>query len=205
MDSDARISTVRAAKSQLRADIRGKMALLGAVERAAHDAVICSRLRELLHELSATFLIGYLALPDEARIEAFLAETCAAGTTVYMPRVHAGRLHFGEWRPGIALSRDEKGVLAPETATQEAFPAGTGLIIVPGRAFDSAGRRLGRGGGYYDRLLADVAGAVHTAGVAYETQIVDEVPTELHDRTVMDIVTERRLLRTASNRAASAQ
>lgn len=62
------------------------------------------------------------------------------------------------------------------------------VMIIPGVAFDARGNRLGRGGGYYDRLLAAFDG--FTAGVAFAFQLVPCVPTEPHDRSVQVVVTE---------------
>jgi 5-formyltetrahydrofolate cyclo-ligase len=66
------------------------------------------------------------------------------------------------------------------------------LILVPGVGFDSAGRRLGRGKGFYDRLLAQVRG--HKCGVAFEQQLVTELPEEPHDVRVDSILTPTRWL-----------
>ena len=64
------------------------------------------------------------------------------------------------------------------------------FVLVPGIAFDLQGRRLGRGKGYYDRLLAEVRGK--TCGVAFDEQIVDEIPVEPHDIHVNCILTPTR-------------
>ncbi|MCX7819897.1 MAG: 5-formyltetrahydrofolate cyclo-ligase [Kiritimatiellae bacterium] len=67
------------------------------------------------------------------------------------------------------------------------------VVLVPGLAFDTDGRRLGRGGGHYDRLLARCR--CPAIGVAYDAAIVSRVPVHTHDRAVEWLVTERRLLR----------
>lgn len=67
------------------------------------------------------------------------------------------------------------------------------LIIVPGVVFDMNGHRLGHGMGYYDRLLKDSTNASHI-GLAFEFQIVDEIPAEKHDFPVDKIVTEERII-----------
>jgi 5-formyltetrahydrofolate cyclo-ligase len=64
------------------------------------------------------------------------------------------------------------------------------LVLVPGVAFDLSGGRLGRGMGFYDRLLAEVRG--HKCGVAYDLQIVPSVPVERHDVRVDSILTPTR-------------
>jgi 5-formyltetrahydrofolate cyclo-ligase len=67
-------------------------------------------------------------------------------------------------------------------------------MLVPGVAFDGTGRRLGYGGGFYDRLLPLLAPDAVCAAGAYELQLVDEVPAAPHDLTVDVIVTEARTL-----------
>jgi 5-formyltetrahydrofolate cyclo-ligase len=66
------------------------------------------------------------------------------------------------------------------------------LALVPGLGFDARGRRLGRGKGFYDRILAQVAGLKW--GVAWDEQIVDEVPVESHDVILDCVVTPTRWL-----------
>jgi 5-formyltetrahydrofolate cyclo-ligase len=66
------------------------------------------------------------------------------------------------------------------------------FVLVPGIAFDLRGRRLGRGKGFYDRLLTDVRGK--TCGVAFDEQIVPEIPIEPHDIPVHCILTPTRWL-----------
>jgi 5-formyltetrahydrofolate cyclo-ligase len=64
------------------------------------------------------------------------------------------------------------------------------LILVPGLAFDLRGRRLGRGKGYYDQLLRGLRGI--TCGVAFDQQIVAEIPVEPHDVRVNCVLTPTR-------------
>ena len=66
------------------------------------------------------------------------------------------------------------------------------LIAVPGVAFDPHGNRLGRGGGYYDRLLDGFAG--NAAAVAFDFQILPRTPTDAHDKPVQCIATESKIL-----------
>ena len=66
------------------------------------------------------------------------------------------------------------------------------LIAVPGVAFDRTGNRLGRGGGYYDRLLDGFSGV--SAAVAFDFQILPEIPVEQHDKPVNALMTEKRTL-----------
>jgi 5-formyltetrahydrofolate cyclo-ligase len=67
------------------------------------------------------------------------------------------------------------------------------LIAVPGVAFDRAGNRLGRGGGYYDRLLDGFPGV--SVAVAFSFQILHQIPHEAHDRPVDSLITEREIIK----------
>ena len=66
-------------------------------------------------------------------------------------------------------------------------------VLVPGIAFDEKGRRLGKGGGYYDKFFAEEPDH-GTIALAYEFQIADEIPAEEHDQPVEHIVTENRII-----------
>ena len=81
------------------------------------------------------------------------------------------------------------------------FSTGSTLIILPGLLFDSSGNRLGRGGGWYDRLLGGPGLNAVPLALAYEFQIVNEVPVQQWDRPVDYIVTERRIIDCARERS----
>ncbi len=67
-------------------------------------------------------------------------------------------------------------------------------VVVPGVAFDAAGGRLGRGGGFYDRFLSQLGAKVWTVGATFETMLVDRVPCESHDVLMSHVLTEKRLI-----------
>jgi len=71
------------------------------------------------------------------------------------------------------------------------------FVLTPGIAFDAEGRRLGYGGGYYDRLLPLLHSAACRVGGAFEVQIVARVPAAPHDVRVQYVVTERRTIECA--------
>jgi len=93
---------------------------------------------------------------------------------------------------GIPEPRDHCSAIAAETIE---------WVLVPGVAFDADGRRLGYGGGYYDRLLPLLRAQVPRVAGAFEGQLVDAVPAAPHDVGVDCIVTERRLLACARTAA----
>lgn len=161
-----------------------------AEERRVADERITERLDRLVAERGGAWVLGYLALPDEVRLDGMLAGMAEQGVHVWLPRVQHGQLSLGRWRPAARLSRDEEGVLAPAQELLQGWPAGAGVILAPGRGFDRSGGRVGRGRGYYDRLLSRLSGSAVVVGVAYDCQIVEHVPREIHDRDVEIVVTE---------------
>ena len=92
--------------------------------------------------------------------------------------------------PGKELRTGQFGIREPIESCPELPLNRLDFVLVPGIAFDLQGRRLGRGKGYYDRLLAEVRGT--TCGVAFDEQIVEELPVEPHDIHVNCILTPTR-------------
>ena len=87
-----------------------------------------------------------------------------------------------------------RGVPEPNADCPPVPIASIDWVLVPGVAFDAEGRRIGYGGGYYDRLLPLFERRATRVAGAFEVQLVDRVPAAPHDATVDAIVTERRTL-----------
>jgi 5-formyltetrahydrofolate cyclo-ligase len=83
-------------------------------------------------------------------------------------------------------------VSVPEADVDATWPD---VVIVPGLAFTATGDRLGQGGGWYDRFLADVRAACTVIGVCFSEQLVDVVPVEAHDIRMDHVVTEQGVAR----------
>jgi 5-formyltetrahydrofolate cyclo-ligase len=101
---------------------------------------------------------------------------------------------FVAWCHGVGLA-----TIAPTpspTAVEPVDPASVDVVVVPGLAFTPDGRRLGQGGGWYDRFLARVRPDCLTIGVAFDAQIVDDLPTESHDVVLDLVVTESGVIET---------
>ena len=86
---------------------------------------------------------------------------------------------------------DERGLRTP-SAGRPIPVESIDVVIIPGLAFDTEGWRLGRGGGYYDRFLERVSRQTRLVGIAFDQQVVEVVPHELHDVRMQVIVTDRR-------------
>ena len=113
------------------------------------------------------------------------------GWTLALPRVEGddGHMVFRQWTPGDALTQDGAGMNAPEPSKPALEPD---LVITPLLGFDRQGRRLGQGGGYYDRALEALRAhkSVFMLGLGYVGQETHGLPVEAHDQRLDAILTE---------------
>ena len=91
---------------------------------------------------------------------------------------------------GLRARGAQVALLGAGAANAEPLPAGIEAVLVPGLAFDRLGRRLGRGGGHYDRLLPRLPAACLRIGVCFQGQLRDTVPAEAWDQGVDAVATE---------------
>lgn len=165
------------------------------------DAEICltrslqaqDRLLALPEFAGAGCLALYSAVRNEVFTERIFEVAREAGKEVVYPRVAGTGLEFAP-----ALSREELapgafGVLEPTQEVPRA-PTSIDMLVVPGVAFDGFGHRLGYGKGFYDRALHGVSGRVLLVGLAFELQLVERLPVEVHDLRLDLLVTEERVL-----------
>lgn len=92
------------------------------------------------------------------------------------------------------LHRGPMNIWEPKLHCPRLSPAELDVIFVPGLAFTRDGRRIGRGGGYYDRYLGQPECRARLIGITTDLQLVDDIPTEPHDRRVSEIITESGLI-----------
>ena len=133
---------------------------------------------------------GFWPMGDEIDIRPLLEALHARGHPILLPETppRGNPLIFRHWYPGMALIRERFGTHRPSG------PVGApDLLLVPLLAFDRAGRRLGYGGGYYDRTLAGLP-AAQAVGCAYAAQEVDEVPATEYDARLHAVATERGVI-----------
>ncbi|MFW5829525.1 MAG: 5-formyltetrahydrofolate cyclo-ligase [Planctomycetota bacterium] len=179
--------SIAIAKQEVRRRLRRLRSDLDPERRHQEEAANQTALTTVLRARPAWPLAAFRALPGEAGVEGLLRERWHAGGRVWLPRVSApGRL---DWHP---VSRPTEcrigsyGIEEPDPAQvpSQELPIPV-LLCVPGCAFDAAGRRLGMGAGFYDRLMDRIhAGGGLSIGIAYRCQVVEQVPCEEHDRRV---------------------
>jgi 5-formyltetrahydrofolate cyclo-ligase len=149
-------------------------------------------------ELAGARVALYVALADEAPTQRLLDALWERGADVLLPRCAGDALELAPARDAAALRPGRFGVPEPPSEAPAAAPRDGDLWLVPGVAFDARGGRLGRGRGFYDRMLAGAAARPRVFGLAHAFQIVAAVPMAPHDRRVDGVVTERGVVRVAA-------
>jgi len=177
-------------KSDLRKEARARRAGLAHPDFAARLAAHA----DALGIADASLVGAYVALPGEADPHLLLKALSLRGCTLAFPRVVARNapLAFHHWRPGREFVAGAYGIAEPAADWPVAYPR---ILLLPLLAFDAAGCRLGYGGGYYDRTIAELrkGGEVRIIGVAFAGQEVAGLPHEAHDIVLDAVVTEQGL------------
>ena len=183
-------------KFELRREMKARRKGMAADEKAAADAAICEKLKarcdigvmaDTLNFVGA--LAVYLASPDEINIDPFIEYMLRAGVEVVAPRWNGETYELAKLK-GLDeknLRRGPMGIREPVDA-DIVEPKEVDAWIIPGLAFTRGGKRLGYGGGWYDRFLASAPKGAAKIGVAYSFQIVDDLPVEPHDILLTDVV-----------------
>lgn len=193
---------VRDAKRALRADLRQRRHVLSAQARERAGVGIAEQLDALVARLQARTVSCYLATSIEPATQTFVDGAVARGLRVLLPITRVdGLLDWVAADPEAAVSIGALGV--PEPAGELLGPIAVGdvdVMIVPATAVDRRGTRLGAGRGYFDKTLGSMRHRPPVYAVVYDTEVVDDVPKDVHDQPVDGIVTPTTTLTVASRR-----
>jgi 5-formyltetrahydrofolate cyclo-ligase len=180
-------------KAELRRELRLILKNLSESAKMEASAKAGSRLQQQAIWRSARSVLFYAAIAGELDLSPLIGLAFAERKVVLLPRF-APETGSYEAVQVSDLSRDcapgKFGIAEPRPHCAPCPLKSLDLALAPGLGFDLAGRRLGRGGGFYDRLLAQIAGA--KCGVAFDQQIVGQIPAEGHDIRMDFILTPTR-------------
>lgn len=180
-------------KINLRKQMRTQLKAMDAEEKRALDHQVSEQLFSLAEIANADFVYGYMNLFWETGTEEILDRLWDAGVQIALPKVLGATMEFFHVRSREDLAIGSFRLLEPKESCEQVFWP-KALVLVPGLAFSKDGRRLGKGGGYYDKFLLKEP-EHRTIALAYEFQLTDEIPAEEHDRPVDMIVTESCIYR----------
>ena len=174
-------------KASIRKSVLKKMKGLEPEIKRVADQSLIQRLRSLPAYKAASVIATYLSFPHEVDTSFLIDVAQEDGKQVVIPKTYPkGRMEFATYDPQ-KLKQTAFGLLEPEDGSQVIDKSKIDLIHVPGVAFQKGGHRLGYGGGYYDRYLADFDGV--TVSTIYACQEVDFSPAS-HDIPVQEVLVD---------------
>jgi 5-formyltetrahydrofolate cyclo-ligase len=184
-------ASLAAAKAALRADMRRKLAGLDPETRSLLSRRLLARLTALPAWDAARRVLLFAPLPSEPDLDFLWTDGALTGKECAYPRMDATGLHLYAVDRLEDLQPARWGLREPPTdPLRRVLPLDLDLILTPGLAFSSAGDRLGRGGGFYDRLLADEKIRALKIGLGFSFQRLPVLPMADHDAKVDLLITD---------------
>jgi 5-formyltetrahydrofolate cyclo-ligase len=186
------VSDPKTIKQSLRAEVRARLAGMSAEAQKKQSERACEILLALDTYAKAESILLYMPLRGEVDVRLIMERAISDGKSValprYVPETAAYNAFFIGSQPLVPGPFD---ILEP--AVSNPAPVNRlDLIVAPGLGFDARGRRLGRGKGFYDRLLSVATGV--KCGICFDEQLLAEIPVEPHDVALDFIATPTRWL-----------
>ncbi len=177
-------------KSNIRRKIKALRTMLSDEDKNSAAEEVFEQLEKTAAFLLADKILMYHSLPDELQTIAFLKKW-GSRKKFFLPRVNGVNLDILPYDQ----TRLELGSFQIEEPTGDDLtdPSEIELIIVPAVAFDRNGNRLGRGKGFYDRLLQTTSAT--KIGVGYDFQLIEEIPAEPHDIPMDMVITQKHYIK----------
>ncbi len=180
---------VAAAKAELRSAMRAARAAVPEAERVRLAAFVEEALFALPEVAGARTALLFYAFGSEIPTVSMRERFLEGGTRLLLPYLAHGAMEAAEVLPGDVLSRTDYGPKEPSNRVA-VDPEQVDLVVTPGLAFDREGRRLGYGGGHYDRFLERARPEALRVGVGFSLQLIDQVPDEPGDQRLHVVVTD---------------
>ena len=184
---------LRMTKSFLRKQLRITLKKIGALDRKRKSRKIIVRVSKLPAFKKAGSIFTYVALPNEVETHGLIRQALTMKKNVYAPRMNrrSREITFFQIRNFPKdLRKGMFGIPEPRPiASRRGSPQASDLVIVPALGFDRTGRRIGRGGGYFDRFLRKAKRATKI-GLAFREQVVKKIPQGSNDVCVDCVITD---------------
>lgn len=185
-------------KNDIRNEIRNVLDSLSGSERLKKTKDIENRLFEFANFLEAKIALLNFNRGNEVRMREIIERCFSIDKTVVLPAFDIEK-HEIELMKVANLKADLKtryrGIKEPNRRRCKVVPIEyIDIAFIPGIAFDEKGGRIGSGEGYYDRLIPKLPNTTRKVSLAFEDQIVQQVPMESHDRYIDILITEKRII-----------
>ena len=187
-------------KAEVRARTLALRDEIPAQERMRLSEKIVKNLTEHTCYRETQALLTSVSFRSEVDTISLIERAFADGKAVFAPRVAGREMDFFRIKGLGDLEEGYHGILEPHNHITEVYEPSMekAIMCMPGAAFDRAHHRIGYGGGYYDRYLASLSGqaknTICTAALAYDCQILQEIPWDSHDICPGWIITETEIL-----------
>ena len=175
-------------KDELRRHIKQEIQRPSAAERDTQSLYVCLQILGSPEWQQSRTVLLYAALPDEVSLQLLIDDAVGSGKQVILPVVHGDTLLLRHYDPQHIEVQGKFRIEEPtEACPQLDDPSLIDLAIIPGRAFSRKGHRMGRGKGYYDRLLPQLL--CPKWGVCFTCQLQRMVPCDEWDVRMNKVVT----------------
>ena len=186
-----------AQKTELRNRLKQSRSALNQVQRQSYDESIYTKTLSLSEIISAQTIFCFLSSGTEVDTHSLIKTFQSRGKTVVVPKIiHSEQMitvYFQSWEQ---LETGQLGILTPTDS--EPYHGNIDVCITPGLGFSLCGHRLGFGRGYYDKWFFKNT-VKHKIALAYECQIVADIPSDQHDICVDMIITEEQIIEIGRN------
>jgi 5-formyltetrahydrofolate cyclo-ligase len=190
------------AKRAMRAELRERRQILSQSARDAAAQGIRDQLDALVERLGARSISCFLSIPTEPGTREFVAGAVDRGIRVLLPITRAdGLLDWSVATPDGDIAEGMFGL--PEPVGEVLGPIAVNdvdLLIIPAAAVDRSGMRLGWGRGFFDKTIGSMEKCPPVYAVVFDSEVVDEVPRDIHDQPVTGIVTPTQTITLAPAR-----
>jgi 5-formyltetrahydrofolate cyclo-ligase len=179
-------------KSEIRKEIKERLNRQTKAQRLRKSLLIKEKLFKLAEFKRAKLVMFYLATEEEVQTRVMISAAQRLGKKVLLPVILKGEkkiIASLTKELNKELTRGPCGIMQPHPKYIRKIPSRLiDLVIVPALAFDRGRRRLGRGGGYYDKFLAGLSADTVSIGLAFDFQVLKKLPALSHDISVTRVI-----------------
>lgn len=187
---------IRSTKQALRTAIKERLAHLSPEDRIRESRSLCRRILQAIPSTPGVLCLFY-PMPSEVDIRDVCSQLQERGWSTYFPRFEGAGFVFRHVTTLSTMTAGRYGLMEPSDDDTLLDPKTVTIALLPGLGFDAHGGRIGRGNGGYDRWLKELRTKNPSAlvwGIAFDCQIIHEIPKEPHDQTVDLVITPRGVI-----------